>query len=198
MFLSATDIESSIRSGEIRLEPFQPELLKPASYVLRLGSRFARWHSSARRLSPWTEAIDPAQLVYEEAPNGIELAPGDFLLAATMERVSVPRNLVGVMSPLSHIARLGISVVSGSCWISPGFGEAKPTALTLEICSLTRSAVVLHPGMPVCHLAFAETSRPAHNTVRPLDASVYEGRDAPMGPRLLEEFQFAARRGTDE
>src|SRR5271157_5162770 len=129
MFLSATEIESCVRANRLRIEPFTAELLKPASYVLRLGRRFARWKPSAESLRPWAQSIDDSALNYLESEK-IEVAPGEVLLANTYERLALSPSVAGILSTLSHLARLGISVTSGSTWVSPGFGQHELTALT--------------------------------------------------------------------
>jgi dCTP deaminase len=189
MFLSAKEIEACVQANRLRIDPFAPELLKPASYVLRLGQRFARWKPTTTPLRPWAEVVDDSALAYVETAREIELTPGELILANTYERLALSPSVAGILSTLSHLARLGVTVTSGSTWVNPGFGETEPTALTLEISNVNRVPIVLDSGMPVCHLAFAEVS----GEVRPrgpLAKSIYDGSKSPSGPRLFEEYQF--------
>jgi dCTP deaminase len=188
MFLSAKEIEGCVQANRLGIDPFAPELLKPASYVLRLGQRFARWKPSTTPLRPWAEVVDDSALAYVETRE-IELKPGELILANTYERLALSPSVAGILSTLSHLARLGITVTSGSTWINPGFGETEPTALTLEISNVNRVPVVLDSGMPVCHLAFAEVSGEIR-TRGPLAKSIYDGSKPPSGPRLFEEYHF--------
>lgn len=192
MILSAKEIESCVRANRLRIEPFAADLLKPASYVLRLGRRFARWVPSSESLRPWAQAIDSSALIYFESEK-IELQPGEVLLANTHERLALSASVAGILSTLSHLARLGISVTSGSTWVNPGFGQYAPTALTLEITYTNRTPVVLDSGMPVCHLAIAQVSG-VLGSDGPLSKSVYEGSVAPSGPRMFEEYSFLRKR----
>jgi dCTP deaminase len=187
MFLSADEIGSEVDSGHIRIEPFLPALLKPASYVLRLGDEFCKWRQGTEPIIPWSENAAARHLVPEGIKKCYTISMGEFVLGATLERISIPRDLIGLVSTLSHVARFGISIHRDSFWINPGFGAKVPTKLTLEISSHNSSPVKLEAGVPVCHLAFARTLALRQNTL-PLRDSIYEGDHAPSGPKLYEEF----------
>ena len=105
MFLSASEIQDLVISGELLIDPFLPENFKPASYILRLGNRWRKWFVSS-------EPIDMEKSVDTEkcfspiiTSNEYVLSNTEFCLAATIEKLSLPPNLVGIVVPLSHILR---------------------------------------------------------------------------------------------
>lgn len=187
MFLTANDIRDAVGSGQVVIEPFEASLLKPASYVLRFSNKWRRWIKSDEPILVWSGEASKNHLSPVETADEVLISPGEFVLASTTEAISLPRDLVGWISTLSHLARFGISIHNDSFLVSPNFGAGEPTPLTLEIHSTNPSPLRIKSGTPACHLAFARaTSNPAAE-IR-LRKSIYEGREAPCEPMLYEEF----------
>ena len=188
MFLSASEIQDLVTSGELLIKPFAPENLKPASYVLRLANRWRKWSTSSEPidLTFATEYKTAEILSPIITSDECILTRSEFFLAATIEQLSLPANLVGVVVPLSHISRWGLSLNLGSLIVSPKFGATTPTSLTLELASHNPSPLKLKVGLPICHLGFVKVK--ANDKSRPLDRSIYEGKEAPMGPLFSEEW----------
>lgn len=186
MFLSADEIKVAVEAGQLGIRPFFPELLKPASYVLRLDNEFLEWkrrRGSVRIMS----AAASEGWVRSRRRRDVLISRGAFFLGRTLESLAMPHDLVGLISNLSHLSRFGLSVNGGSFWINPGFGSAQPTKLTLELSAVNPNALRLVAGMPVCHVAFTRVS-PGRRLPLSLRRSIYEGRDTPAAPMLFEEF----------
>jgi dCTP deaminase len=196
MFLSASEIKAEIDAGHIGIDPYLPSLLKPVSYVLRLGSRVIKWTPSAKPIRIWSESAGKDYLVSELLTPGYILPPGGFLLSGTLERIRMPEGLCGIISTLSHLARFGVCVHLNSFVISPGFGMGKMSNLTLEIASHNSAPIELHPGLPLCHILFVRTEA-VQGARLLLATSVYEGLEAPSGPMLYEEFSNILGAGLD-
>jgi dCTP deaminase len=190
MFLSANEITAEVRDGRVRIDPFNPDFLKPASYVLRLGNSWRAWAQADQPIEVWSELAGQSQLSELFHSDECVLRIGDLVLASTMERVGIPNGFMGLLINLSHLARFGISVHFQAGLVSPGFGATAPTALTLELASFNPAPLKLRAGMPICHLALARLSEctTAENL---LARSIYEGRDVPCPPMLYEEFSSA-------
>ncbi len=186
MFLSATEIQGLIASDELLIEPFAATHLKPASYILRLSNQWRTWLPTDEPLD-LAARVDAERLLSPISTSEVfVLSSGGFCLAATAERLSIPSYLVGIVAPLSHLARWGLSVNLGSFIVSPSFGATSPTRLTLEIAAHNPSSLRLRAGLPICHLGFMRVT--PERTLRTLTHSVYEGREAPSGPLLYEEW----------
>ena len=76
------------------------------------------------------------------------LAPGDFMLASTLEKFSMPLDLLGIVHDKSTLARRGIAlqntvIEAGWC----GY-------LTLEITNHGNEVVCLKQGDPICQIVF--------------------------------------------
>lgn len=185
MFLTASEIASEVEAGHLQITPYSEALLKPASYIVRFGSRFSRWSATEIPIQPWAASAAERHL---EAP--IEIAEltiqaGDFVLGCTKEFLSLPEDLVGILYNLSHWARFGVSTLLETSLVGPAFGNPIPTALTLELTSMNPSPIRIKAGLPACHLAFVRLEQ--DDRFRFLK-SPYDGRQAPSAPRLYEEF----------
>jgi dCTP deaminase len=169
-------------------------MLKPTSYVCRLGERVIRWRKGKKLRRPWQPSIGLRSAMVEGKAKELRLRPMELLLGCTIERFRLPEDLVGIISTLSHMSRFGVSATFGSMLISPGFGSQSPTALSLELFSVNPSPLVLPHGVPIVHVAFAKMEGAA-NTALQLGQSVYDGRPAPTPPLLYEEFSQLVRVG---
>lgn len=190
MILSARAIANEIKAGRLRIDPFDEEFLKPASYVLRLGSIARKWKRAEGRqpLTIWhlpniEDVLPPASEM-----DVFRLLPSEVLLATTHEAVGLPEGLVGRLSTLSHIGRLGVSTFCNATHVSPGFGSQTPTNLALMLVSSNPNEILLRPGLPICHLSLARVDDPKDDTQRPLGKSVYEAAGPIPNPNLEGEF----------
>ena len=81
----------------------------------------------------------------------IPLAPGEFILGFTYERIRVPRNLIALGEGRSTYARLGISMHQTAPWIQPGWKGP----IVLEIMNNSPLTVELTPlDDKPCQLTF--------------------------------------------
>lgn len=198
MFLSANDIAGKVAAGHVQCDPFDQRLLKPASYVLRLGSRFGILKPRSEPIRIWSERAGHDQLSFVDETDTFVLEPNAFVLATTLESVALPKDLVGFLSGLSHLARIGISIHLDAAIVSPLFGAGCPTRITLEISSHNPAPLILQVGMPICHLALATTTSCSLASLSlDLQKSVYEGLPSPTGTLLYEEFRQIIGRQLD-
>ncbi len=135
MILVDWQIEDRIRRGYIRVDPYDPALIQPNSLDIRLGSHFV-WYV------PGDIVIDPYEResvcadVEEVVADSIVLAPGQFLLAKTLEAIELPDDVVASIEGKSSIARLGIELHQTGGWIDAGFQGT----ITLEMCNVNAAA----------------------------------------------------------
>ena len=188
VFLSADQINELVESGALSIDPFDSNLLKGASYTLRLGNTFCLWKNEEEPIELWTKNSASNYLTPVFQADNYVLKPGTFLLGSTLEKIGFPENHIGILYTISHLARFGITVCHSSAWINPGFGKHEPTALTLEIHSVNPSPIRIKTGIPVCHLIIAKVSE-NENILPIVRKSVYEGIKSPSLPRLYEEYK---------
>lgn len=162
MVLSDRDIKKALESGRIKIDPaldIQTQV-GSCSIDLRLGSVFRVFDHSK---NPY---IDPTKKDYSnEITKEVKVSereyfimhPGDFVLAVTLEKITISNDLLGRLEGRSSLGRLGIVVHSTASVFDPGWdGNA-----VLELGNLGRIAIALYPGMRICAMTFEELSSPS-------------------------------------
>jgi dCTP deaminase len=174
--LSDGTILRLVQEGRIRIDPWDPELVQPASVDLRLGDSFRVFHN--HRVSGIDLRKPPTGLTEEvgiDPEESFVIHPGEFCLGRTLEWVELPDDIVARIEGKSSIGRLGLIVHATAGFCDPGW---KGT-LTLELNNLTRIPIKLYPGLLIAQLSFMTLDRPA---LRPYGSpdlgSHYQGQRA--------------------
>ena len=104
------------------------------------------------------------------------LLPGQFVLATTMEYISLPNDLTAFVEGRSSLGRMGLFIQNAG-WVDPGFkGE-----ITLELFNANRCAIELKAGRRVGQLVFAEMDQSALNPYN----GKYQGQTGATGSRVF-------------
>lgn len=155
--LSDQDIKHAIRSGEIFIRPGDPLRLQPASVDLTLGTKFLVFSPHSNVCIDPTIQQNLVEEVEVEPGESFVMHPGQFVLAATAERIRLARTIVGRVDGKSSLGRLGLLIHSTAGFIDPGFEGT----LTLELSSVAPLPTLLRPGMAVCQVSFSRMASPA-------------------------------------
>lgn len=190
--LSDVTIRELAAAGEIRIEPWDPAMVQPASYDLRLGHSFRVFHN--HRVAS-IDLLDPPQNLTEQVTisddESFVIHPGEFVLGRTLETVAIPDNLVARIEGKSSLGRLGLIVHATAGFVDPGFTGS----LTLEITNLTRVPITLYPNLPIAQLSFMLLDRAAERPYgHPELGSHYHGQIDATESRY-EGGPAATRRG---
>jgi deoxycytidine triphosphate deaminase len=96
VLLSDRDIKAKIASGQVKLDPYAPELVQPASVDVRLD-RFFRVFENHRypHIDPAIEQADLTRLVETKGDEPFVLHPNEFVLGSTYEIVTLPDDIAG-------------------------------------------------------------------------------------------------------
>jgi dCTP deaminase len=186
VLLSDRDIVARVDSGSLVIQPFDPFMVQPSSYDVRLGGSF-------RMFNPAYSEVDPAQIPddlfveVQEPPfdsKKVKLFPGEFVLACTAEAISVPVDLAAVVEGKSTLGRLGLQVHATAGFIDPGFSGA----VTLEVSNVGPMPILLTPGMPIAQLCFMPMSGPVNRPYGHPDlGSRYQGQSGAQPPRAVRK-----------
>jgi dCTP deaminase len=174
--LSDGTIRRLVETGRIVVDPWDPELVQPASIDLGLGDSFRVFHNHR------TSAIDlrnpPTGLTEEvvvEEGEPFVIHPGEFCLGRTREWVELPDDVVARIEGKSSIGRLGLIVHATAGFCDPGW---KGT-LTLELNNLTRVPIKLYSGLLIAQLSFMALDRSAERPYGSAElGSHYQGQVA--------------------
>ena len=149
MILSDTELHALCINNQLH-DPYTPELVNPASIDVRLGADIlVELKSNQGDMEKLSIASATA-----EAPW--LLAPGEFILASTIERFNVPNYLAAQFKLKSSRAREGLEHLLAG-YIDPGFHNS---TLTLELVNVRRhSCVPLWPGMKIGQVVYYQMSQ---------------------------------------
>src|SRR3954466_2769031 len=181
--LSDRTIRRLVEERRIRIEPWDPGMVQPASVDLRLGSSFRVFHN--HRASA-IDLRDPPTNLTEHVEVGADesfvIHPGEFVLGRTEEWVELPDDVVARIEGKSSLGRLGLIVHATAGFIDPGWQGT----LTLELNNLTRVPIKLYPGLLIAQLSFMGLDRAAEKPYgSPELGSHYQGQGAGTESRYM-------------
>lgn len=177
--LTKKEILEKIKEGQIAFDPpldrFQ---LQAHSIDLRIGFTFMipktwvlRPEGRKALKVDYGENKQYYDVVELEPGQYFEILPGEFIGIASLERVTLPKGLMGVLYPRSSINRRGLSVdLSGV--VDAGFSGN----LLVPVRNSTLSQVIqIYPGERFCQIVFEELKGPVRRTSR------YQNKDVIVG-----------------
>lgn len=145
MILTGPEIRRRMETGDIVIDPFDPALVNPNSYNLRLHDEMLVYEDAdldMRRLPTTRRLTIP--------PEGLLLVPGRLYLGRTLERTET-RNLVPMLEGRSSMGRLGLFV-----HITAGFGDVGFCGYwTLEMICV--HPIRIYAGVQICQIFYHET-----------------------------------------
>lgn len=186
MLLSDRDIRSELDSGRIGLDPLDLGMVQPSSVDVRLD-RFFRLFDNHKyqHIDPALDQPELTRLVEVEADEAFVLHPGEFVLGATFEMVSLPDDVAARLEGKSSLGRLGLLTHSTAGFIDPGFSGH----VTLELSNVATLPITLWPGMKIGQLCFFRLSSPAeHPYGSEKYGSRYQGQRGPTASRSFQNF----------
>ena len=186
MLLSDRDIRSELSSGRVGLDPLDLGMVQPSSVDVRLD-RFFRLFDNHKyqHIDPAVDQPDLTRLVEVDAMESFVLHPGEFVLGATYEAVTLPDDIAARLEGKSSLGRLGLLTHSTAGFIDPGFSGH----VTLELSNVATLPITLWPGMKIGQLCFFRLSSPAeHPYGSDKYGSRYQGQRGPTASRSFQNF----------
>ena len=185
MILSDQTILRMLDEKSLVIEPLEKNQIQPASVDIRLGDTFSIVEDSSSGIITMDRQIQYKTIQTET----YLLLPGQFVLATTMEYISLPDNLTAFVEGRSSLGRMGLFIQNAG-WVDPGFqGE-----ITLELFNANRCAIELTSGRRVGQLVFARMDASA---IQPYNGK-YQGQRGATGSRVFldAELSKTAKEGT--
>ena len=186
MVLSDRTIERLIGEGRIAIDPYDVSLLQPSSVDVRVDRYFRVFHNARY---PYIDVKLPQEELTEEVEIDDErpfiLHPGEFVLGSTLERVTLPDDLVARLEGKSSLGRLGLLIHSTAGYVDPGWKGN----LTLELSNVANLPIALYSGMRIGQISFSLMTTPADRPYGAARGSKYSGQQLPTASRLYLDFQ---------
>ncbi|MGB1101350.1 MAG: dCTP deaminase, partial [Pontimonas sp.] len=128
---------------------------------------------------------DLTRMVEVDPTEAFVLHPGEFVLGATFEVVTLPDNVAARLEGKSSLGRLGLLTHSTAGFIDPGFSGH----VTLELSNVATLPITLWPGMKIGQLCFFRLSSAAeHPYGSEKYGSRYQGQRGPTASRSFKNF----------
>jgi dCTP deaminase len=174
MILSDRTIRALVGEGRLGIEPYDAQLVQPASIDVRLGSQFRVMRNrQATHIDPFESSTDLMDVVEIAAGEPFVLHPGEFALGHTSEVFRLPDDLVGIVNGKSSLGRLGLLVHATAGFVDPCFTGS----IVLELSNVATLPIVLRPGMKVAQMVFQRLDQPAERPYGHPDlGSKYQGQ----------------------
>src|SRR5579872_5823795 len=129
---------------------------------------------------------DLTELVEVPAGEALILHPGEFVLGSTLERVTLPDDLVARLEGKSSLGRLGLLIHSTAGFVDAGWDGH----LTLELSNVANLPITVYPGMKIGQISFLQMTTPAENPYGSKGlGSKYQGQRGPTPSRYFENFR---------
>jgi len=193
MVLSDRTIRQLLEDGRIGIEPYDDELLQPSSVDVRVD-RFFRVFRNSRY--PYIDVKEPMEDLTELVEVGDEeqpfiLHPGEFVLGSTLERITLPDDLVARLEGKSSLGRLGLLIHSTAGFIDPGWDGH----VTLELSNVANLPITIYVGMKIGQLSFVRLTEPAESPYGSASiGSKYQGQAGPTPSRYWQNFADTSAR----
>jgi dCTP deaminase len=186
MLLSDRDIRAELDSGRIGLDPLDLSMVQPSSVDVRIDSFFRLFDNHKYPfIDPAEDQPELTRLVEARDGEPFILHPGEFVLGATYEQVTLPDDIAARLEGKSSLGRLGLLTHSTAGFIDPGFSGH----VTLELSNVATLPIKLWPGMKIGQLCFFRLSSPAENPYGTGSyLNRYQGQRGPTASRSFQNF----------
>lgn len=179
--LSDRSIREQLAAGRLKIEPFDEALIQPSSIDVRVAREFRVFHNNRQ---PFIDVRKPSADLTDVVSVGDDepfiLHPGEFVLGSTLERVTIPDDLVARLEGKSSLGRLGLLIHSTAGYIDPGWDGM----ITLELSNVARLPITIYPGMPIGQISFLTLTTPVDAPYR----GKYLGQEGPTASEYYRNF----------
>jgi dCTP deaminase len=183
--LSDRTIRAEIDSGRIVIDPFDPDLIQPSSIDVRVDRQFRVFHNSRYPYIDVRKPMDDlTEAVTVQGDRPFILHPGEFVLGQTLEKVTLPDDLVARLEGKSSLGRLGLLIHSTAGFVDSGFSGN----LTLELSNVANLPITIYHGMPIGQISFMRMDGPVEHGYGSR-GNKYQGQTEPTASRFYLNFE---------
>lgn len=189
MILADISIRALVAEGRLGIEPFDTDLVQPASVDVRLGTQFRVMRNSRlTHIDPMQHDEQLMEVVEVAVDEPFVLHPGEFALGHTAERFTLPDDLVSIVNGKSSLGRMGLQVHATAGFVDPGFSGV----IVLELSNVANLPILLRPGMKIAQMVFERMDRAAERPYGHPDlGSKYQGQSGAVASKYSENYPTA-------
>ena len=152
MVLAKNEILNILKSGELKIVPFNKNQVGAGSIDLTLSNEFRKFTDKTETI-PISENTDYKKYTKKFKLNELILQPNETILGMTKEKIYMPSTLAGFLQGRTRFARLGLAVHVTASFVNPGVNNKQ----VLEIKNVGESEIILKPGLKICQLVLQRT-----------------------------------------
>lgn len=191
MILSDGDIKREIKAKHIRVTPFDPSCVQPASYDVKLGNSVRIFKNLTKPfLDIKDNPEDIMELVKIKKGEPFIVHPGEFVLGTTVEKIYIPNDIIARLDGKSSLGRIGIIIHATAGYIDPGFEGY----ITLEMTNVSNIPIALYPGMRIGQISYMRLETPSTHPYGRGRGSKYQHQFGPTASRIWKDFQKTKKR----
>jgi len=185
--LSDHTIKEEIARGRIVVEPLHLECIQPASIDVHLDNKllvFKTWrHPFYIDVKQCIDDLSEPVQIGQDKPFLLNV--GEFVLASTLESITLPNDIVGRLEGKSSLGRIGLLIHSTAGYVDPGWHGN----LTLELSNVAKLPVTLYYKMAIGQISFLRLTSPVDKAYGSASlGSKYQGQTEPTATRYYEDF----------
>lgn len=189
MVLSDRTIKEELAAGRLVIDPLDPDDIQPASVDVHLDRAFRVFKVSSRPYIDIREPMDDlTDEVFIEPERPFFIHPGEFVLASTLQVLTLPDDILAMVEGKSSLGRIGLLIHATAGFVDPGWTGK----LTLELSNVAKMPIALYVGMKIGQLSFMRMSTPVDRPYgSPGLRSKYQGQMSPTPSRAHTEYDGA-------
>jgi dCTP deaminase len=165
---------------------FEEGKIRKDSLLITLGDRYQALKKNVL-IDPFDK--DSINQAYEPIVDMWEskiLDSFEFVLISSKEKIQISNNSYGLISTLSHVARMGLMSQPSSFFIDPGFSGH----ITIELSNLSPSMVKIYKGMPIAKIILFKCDDLFEEQENSKDKIFFYGKDSDLMSKYFEEFNI--------
>lgn len=186
MVLSDRDIKEAIKSGDVKITPFDEKMIQPSSIDFHISNKFRVFENHKYSIiDPREKQEDLTRLVEVDKDERFVLHPGQFVLSSSEEYLELNDSIVCRVEGKSSLGRLGLIIHATAGFVDPGWAGT----ITLELSNVSNLPIALYPGMKIGQFSFMRLCSPceAPYGARKLN-SKYKGQIDPTASEMYKNF----------
>jgi dCTP deaminase len=186
MVLSDRSIREALDAGHITIDPLDESCIQPSSVDLHVDRYFRLFRNHTSRVIDVREDQEDLTELVDVGEEPLILHPGEFVLGSTIEKVTLPDDLVARLEGKSSLGRLGLLIHSTAGFVDAGWDGH----LTLELSNVANLPITVYPGMKIGQISFLQMTTPAdHPYGSDGLKSKYQGQWGPTPSRYADNFR---------